>query len=86
MRTRIAKPGLRIRNLRSESKLSRQDSAFPQRSSILRCRCASALPPLVLKELDYAVLKCGLVGSGAVVAFTFAGARGWDCFEKSSDP
>jgi len=53
--------------------------------SILRCRPASAQPPLVLKELDYGLLKCWLVRRGAVVAFTFALARGWDCLEKPGD-
>ena len=37
-----------------------------------------AEPPLILKEVDYGLLKCGLVRCGAVVAFTFASARGWD--------
>jgi hypothetical protein len=33
-----------------------------------------AEPPLILKEVDYGLLKCGLVRCGAVVAFTFASA------------
>ena len=75
----------RKRNLRSEPKLSQQDRPLLLRSSVLRCRHASAEPPLILKELDYGLLKCWLVRCGAVVAFTFAGARGWDCFEKPGD-
>jgi hypothetical protein len=57
----------------------------PLRSLSLRGPQACAQPPLSFKELDYGLLKRGLVRRGVVVAVTFGGACCWDFLEKPVD-